>query len=352
MNIYEILAFSSFALSLIKKIRRNEALFFVFIFILIIVASFRGLSVATDTENYYNYFLYGPGYHGMASTEFIFEFWTNIFRKNFGYDAFMLFTYFIIILFVGLVIRNRSPLFFFSLFLYIACGFYTESFNTMRQALATAIMFYALNSLEKDDNIFKYIVWLIFAFFIHSASLICVLLLFLKNIRINWRVSSIIVIISFIVGFFMSSMLKDYYKIIGEVLGSIDGGLGRFDVYLNFDSGDEKRNLLSNLGVNIMFLFTLFFANDKIRQSYFFKAYFISIIIFNAVGSMYYLTRLSGYFSIAQIVVIPIVMKELKGKFNRFSYYTLVCAYCFSVLYLKTINPFILPYVMRTNIHL
>lgn len=312
MSIYEVILYVCLFAGLASKFRQSKASLYIISFLLFIIAAMRGLNVGVDTINYYNEYKYTTNldFSEKIESEYLFWYLTYLFRKYLNYDWYMIFNYLCIIAPVALIIRKYSPNYFFSLFLYIGCGFYMDSFNVMRQFLATSILFITFIFLEKDTKV-RYLFWpfLIMAYFIHNSSLIVAPLFFIRKIDLSKTIMGAVVLLSFFIGFFVNNYVSDLFQ-------SMVGLAGRFDTYLEY-TADEQRNFITNFGMNLVFLVSLWLATVKTKQTIFFKAFFVSMIVFNLVGNMYYMTRLTFYYSIAQIICIPLIVADMSRQYKK-----------------------------------
>ena len=341
MNIYEVLVYSILISFLLFSRKTTEKfLFNIFVVVLIIIAAFRGLYIGTDTQSYYYTFM-----HDEKSIDLLFDSWGMFCHKWLNYDWYMFLTYSYIIGMFTYLSKKKSPLALFSLFIFVSCEFYLASFNAFRQYISAATIFliiYILDSnLENKRKIIYATILVIANTFIHHSSLVVLLLFILLPFKINKSIQSISVIASFLIGFFFTSYLMPYFNVLAPFLGDLGS-------YLTRDIEDGSRNLISNLGLNVVFLFTLFLANSKTTNTLFFKSYFLSVIIFNVVGNFHWLTRLTDNFALSQLVVFPVVYDGCNKKMHKFIYLALIIIYCLSRFYLKGIsNPDVLPYNMR-----
>lgn len=328
------------------------------VFVMLVVAAIRGMDVGTDTINYYDEFIYqtSTDFSDKGEKEIVYSYINYFFRKFLNYDLYMFFMYGLILIPVAIVIKKKSTNLFLSLFLLIACGFYTNSFNVMRQFVSVSIMLLGLLLLEYDNKK-RYLFWLllIFAYFIHNSSLILFPLYFLRKASISKLWMSSIVIVSFIIGFFLNNLLGDFYHYLAE----LEVG-GRLNSYFEYESS-STRNFITNFGMNVVFLILLLFVSNNYKDSIFFKAFFISMIVFNFVGNMYYMTRLTFFYSITQIICIPIILSELLNRIKqqqprqRVNYFVLqsvvfvvlIFGYSLMRFYMKELTLF-LPYEVRS----
>lgn len=345
MSIYELILYVCLLVSFFKETRNNNILIILLLCFMVCVAAFRSINVGTDTYNYYLEYIYMTDLQSLSDKsagEYVFAFMTYIFRKYLSYDWYMLFWYICIIFSAGYVIMKSSVNKALSLFLFIACCFYTNSLNVMRQFVATCIMFMAMYEYSKEKfSRYKLIVMCIVCLFIHNASIILWPLFFMKKINISKKWQIALVGFSFVLGYFMSDYLQSIFV-------GLSIYVGRFEGYLLHES-EGGRNFISNFGVNVMFVSTLLLANARIIESVYFKAYFISMILFNIVGSMYYMTRITDFYAVAQIICIPMVIRGINNKSLKKGYMFLLLVYCLSRFYIKGLYSY-LPYEMRDTI--
>ena len=346
MSIYEYIIYFCLFISL-SPIRNNKAIFFSLTFLLIIVAAIRGLSVGTDTATYFDIFStinqpYSP-YSHYNNTEYIFVLWNKLFHNVLNYDLYLISVYTLIVSLFSYVIYKYSTSKILSLFLLIALGYYTGSFNVMRQYIAMAIMLYGmttLNDTTSNKPSYKFWILLLIAFFIHHSSLICTVLYFINKVSINKKIIIATVITTFIFGFFFSNHVSQYISQFTNLTNDYA------DYLLIYNEGE--RNLVANLGVNSIFLVTLFFSKQKTDSSIFMKSYFLYVCIFNLFGAMGFLGRVALYFAISQIIIIPCVLNEINKPSHKILYSIIIITYAICGFYMLTLRiDEILPYHIR-----
>ena len=347
MTIFELLLYICLLFSVFKKTRNSNILIVFLLCIMVGIAAFRSIDIGVDTIHYYEDYLFAVSMHSLSDKqagELLFAFMTYVFRNYLNYDWYMLFWYSCIIFSAGFVIIKSSKNKFLSLFLFIACCFYTNSLNVMRQFVSSFLMFIAMYEYTKENfNKYKIMLICVVCYFIHNSSLILWPLFFVKKMDMSKILQLSLVLGSFVLGFFLTR----YLYVIFEILSTY---AGRFGGYLLYE-GDGERNFISNLGVNIMFIATLFIASPNTIKTVYFKAYFISMVLFNIVGSMYYLTRITDLYAIAQIICLPTAIYEYKNRTGKYIYILLLISYALSRFYIKGLYPF-LPYDFRDNINL
>lgn len=349
MSIYEIVAYLCLFLTLVPKVKNSKSIFWMFSFILLVIASIRGLSVGTDTLDYYEDFrkATNTNFDAKQLSEPIYSYWTYYCRTlTNSYDLWIFVNYGIMIGTIAWAIMKNSTYLLLSLFLFVTCGFYLASFNTMREYIATGIIMLMIHVLQFDKWKWKFLLLLLIGILIHNSTIIALSLLLIRKFNLGKFRQIFFVLGSFVIGFFFLSTLSD------NLFVYLAPFMGRYESYLLYEGDDEARNFISNFGVNFMFLFSVLLVSENTMRSMWFKAYFLSMIVFNLVGGMFWLTRLTDHLAIAQIIAIPLVFSDVKKRSRMlFIYGFIVVAYSLSRFYLKSLsNPDILPYVVRPDI--
>lgn len=321
-------------LSISERTRNSNIIYFISVVVLVLIASIRDIDIGTDTVSYYNDFISNDD----LSVEIGYSIYRDILRVVGNYGLFLFCSYLIIVGGVAYVSSKLSSNKMFSLFLFVALGYYTYSFNIMRQFMAISMTCWALYNLERNKP-WHFFVWTIFAASFHLSSLIVLLVLPLRKLRFRKKIVVIFSVGTFIIGFFFPHIILRFFSQFGEVAG-------KYASYLFYVS-DESRNLVSNLGLNILFVMSVYFCKKEIVNSIYFKAYVIYIILFNIIGGMHWLTRLAEFFSIIQVILFPLIIDDIKYKLNKVLF--AVAIVCYSVIYFfsKAMIDSVLPYNIR-----
>lgn len=356
MTIYEVLAYLCLFLAIPNDFRNKRNIFWATAGVFVLIAAIRGLSVGTDTISYYYGFTESTttNFTEKGESEFLFSWWTYFCRTTINsYDFWMLANYGLMIGLIAWAIFRYSSNRQLSLYLFISCGFYLASFNIMREYIATAFIVLAIAVMSEH---WKYRLWaflliMLFAVFIHNSAVVALPLLLLYKHNVSKNLQALIILFSFILGFFYLSRLSDslfswFIPFVGD----------RYEGYLTYEGDSGGRGFIGNFGVNVMFLVSLFLAKRSTLEGLWFKTYFLGMIVFNLFGGMYYLTRLTDNLSIVQIIVIPLIANDLRREGKRkqlfyWGYCSLIVVYSVSRFYLKGLsNPDLLPYVVRMGI--
>lgn len=202
-----------------------------------------------------------------------------------------------------------------SITIFLLGGFFFQSLNILRQYMAIAIVFFSYRYLLKNKYPI-FIVSVVLAFFIHNASIVCLIMLLLKDREIlNFKTILIVALIIFIFG----TPLINLFKSIAQNT--------RFNVYIDslYDRGDmRKLTILSNLIIYI-FMYLQYIVKRKnntvIKEDIFYINMQGATLIFIMLSSKFYLFfRIAYYFMIYQIFSIPYFIKTIDTE-KLYQYY-------------------------------
>lgn len=202
-------------------------------------------------------------------------------------------------------------------------GYFPLSFNLMRQCIAIAFITFAYADLYKTDNIKKFFIMGICAFFIHKTALpACFLLL---AIHWAWKSKSTATRKFFFLAIGVGLLGTSVFFI--QILNIIALLGGRYAQYVAYagGSGHFKPTIISILiyGQVLLLIFTvcLYKANFlNNRTTYIYTLILLASLSFETLGRFAgFATRFDMYFCALQCFFIPILMQS-----NRFSLRTKV----------------------------
>ncbi len=278
--------------------------------VLIIIAACRGINVGYDTINYESYFSFKQQNPTSMVYEPLFEFfnWLVVYLKlPFNFLLLICSAFFIIALAVA--IYKYSPNVAFSWFLFVALGFFGNTFNAIRQYLAAAVFIFSLRYILKGKFI-SYLLCCLIAFYFHSSAIVLIPIYFIKYFKLNKWTIAITLVGTFLVGIFMEQITKllsmitnfSYYeryyvtKILWEPikLYYVLYSFGMICVFLLFYLLRKKLQNLNDKQTKTLDLFMiLFFFSVCIRMLGTFSHMFSLV------------NRFSVYFFISIIFIIP-----------------------------------------------
>lgn len=211
---------------------------------------------------------------------------------------------------------------------------YTHSFSIIRFWSGVSVLFYATTFLY-EKKWFYFAIFYIISYFLHGSMVVGILFIPLVLFKISRTVNIILLILSFIGGEFL------FNGIIGASLGDY-GILGeRLNYYakMSYTEGSMTKIPYLYLAIDILFLFLWTRYNNK--SSAVLHKY---ITIFNIGVSILFLfsfdntlnSRLCRPFLIYIILVVPLILKHLRGEKRRMS--TLAFTLAASALFIYTIT--------------
>lgn len=230
---------------------------------------------------------------------------------------FALFTSGISIIGYGYYINKYSEDVWLSFVVFITMGFYTSTFNIMRQAFAMVVVLFAIRYLISRD-LKKYLVCILIACIFHYSAMFAFLLYPFCRVKIN-----VIYFILLLAGCFL------FFNVLGRVL------LGFFLQHV-FDTLDFKS---STMGINmliflvVMTLMVISFADMDNEVD----SVFVHMLVFASLLQVLALqfsmvARVVLYYSTALIIMIPNLLKRVNLDYiGKFCMYSL--AVCFLLAY-------------------
>ncbi len=304
------------------------------IFALIFFSAVR--SVGSDWLMYKNIYLtqlyplrFDEGY------KYIMKIFYLVFKNN--YFWFTMFNSSIIVGLIYSTIKKQSKNIYLSLFFFIVLGFYTKSYNIMKQMFAVAITFYASKYLV-SRNVVKYICCIGFASLFHKTALIMIPFYWLSNIKLNRKIIfiSILSTVLAFVGFdyifkFVTSI--EQYNVYNSYAIGIDAGIGTLLNVLLFFS------LIIVLAVNYKKMIQFDIKNKFYLNICLFS---VPIMILALKNTLFY--RISLYqliYIIFPLVNIGSIFENRSKKiFNTIFYTVLVVFYFLSIYKFGNVFPY------------
>lgn len=319
-SVFEIisLVFFFFAIKYRKDNKKKSIFYFIFSLLpFALLYILRSRNVGTDYGLYSNAYIsnyknkltnFEKNWLGVGF-KFICSFFGIIFKSNYRIP-FAIINIFTLFLFQYSIFKeSKKPIFTLAL-LYTFC-FHLQIFNQFRQFLSIAICFWSLKYLKKDNNI-KYIISILVAATFHSSALILLIMPLFKKIKIDKKVLILYLMIGlfFTFGFGIIEWLinKTHYSV---YIGS------KYDI----KTVSTKINFVIR---SIMMLVCLIkyksiMNNNEDDRNYNYLYHMIilcSLFQILAIHS-YILARLTTYFYMAYIYLIPIVFEEYIADFSK-----------------------------------
>lgn len=217
-------------------------------------------------------------------------------------------------------IYTMSSSIYLSLYLFLCSCLYYQMFNQFRQMLAISITLYALSYLlERKRGMFSFYVFL--ATMIHQSAVVFYILLVVRDIKFSYKLFGVYAIIS-ILGFFyfdnLMMLIKDESN-----YGAVYVGSTLYDVAY---SG----SVIVNTFVRIfILLLCMLVYNDTVNRAkytvYLYNVAWICTVIQIFTLQSYLFGRVTTYFFVPYIILLPEVLKTYEIKLGKYG----ICARIF-----------------------
>lgn len=227
-------------------------------------------------------------------------------------------------LFLYLGIKNLSTKYSISYLVYLGLPiFFFSGLSLVRFTLTLSIVFWAYGFLL-EKKILKFILVIILSFFIHKSSLIALLLIPLFYFPLNRIVNFSIFIVSLFISStkVISSLLNNSYLMAFEIA----------DDFKNYAEGGEDFGgfhklpiLLSLINALNLIFYNKLTNNGSVEENIKKSKIYITLYNFGCCIMLFFAdnatlsNRLSIYFQIAILLIIPLYLQTQNGKFNQMS---------------------------------
>lgn len=201
---------------------------------------------------------------------------------------------------VNFIYRFKFPT--FIILIYIASIFYVQQANLVRQMIAVAIFLYAFKYIE-SKSFFPYLLCVLIAVTIHLSAFLLIFVYFIpRSIPKNWVLWLVWILSVYISykGLDIPAMKLGYYS------------LEKFDRAVE-ESGP-------NLFFNVILAVILAINPPKVifgKYIRVFNMFFIGVILLNITSITFYFYRLSFYFTIFSIIIIPLIPLYLANQIRN-----------------------------------
>lgn len=240
-------------------------------------------------------------------------------------------------------IKRNSDNLFLSVFTLLFCGFFIESLNIIRQYIAIAIFFYAIQYI-KSKKLIKYALCIAIASCFHYSAILLIVAYFILNINIGklWFI---------ILGF---AYLLPFILPIPTIFGLIPG----YDVY--FSLGSNTDNGSAELGIGFLSKLLigfscLFFYNQIVNSSkdakIYLNGFFLYLFLLSFFRDFMVMVRLGYYFNVFLVLLIPEFFKVFDRN-ARIVLYVLFLLYGFALLSISLLDEQakLVPYNYQINV--
>lgn len=296
------------------------------LFVTIFVSGFR-YNVGYDYGMYRNYFL---GLDNREGIEPFFRFLVYIFQEFFSEPQILFFIYsFFTITILWYAIRKITIYIRTSFLIYLLIpGLYINTFSIIRQGLSESIMFLAIYYYINNKNYHFIFLSLVAGLFHYAAFFVAFILVVLKYFLI--RSYNNLIYFSFIIISLVLYQLNFAQLVIGFLVE-------RYSQYLTLD---DKVPLIKLIVSNLFVLFIVYMRDRIIRNKQdlvMLNLFVFGSLVVNLFADFLPIARLSYYFIISQIIIVPNLIYSFKNNYIKFAMLILFLCYFFLML----INAFV-----------
>jgi hypothetical protein len=243
--------------------------------------------------------------------------------------VFAIFSFVTILIFLKAMLR-QSVSFFDAFFLFMMFGLYFQTFNTVRYYLALAIAFYSMRYVLERDWI-KFVFVIIIAALFHKSVLIVIPIYFIASLHWKkWLVAAGFVI-SALCYLFRASLLNIALILYPSYKDTI---------YL--EGGTSLTSVIRICAVLVLYgWFVLWYnkSDDIGRELRFYgQLNMVSFVVATFFSFLPVVTRLVYYFSISQILMIPLIISRIEDDRlkRRLRIFIGILAILYFILFLLT----------------
>lgn len=273
-------------------------------------------NVGTDYMSYVALLKYN------ANVDFGFSLISYVTKMIGNYQVLFFIYNFLTILFVFAGMKNckkeARPLVYF-IYLFLV---YTSGFNSIRQSLAIAIVFYAYKYIV-NKNVKKWLFFSILASIFHNTAVICIPFYFIFTTKKNY-LKFVYLVLTFIAS-------SNYIEIINFLTSKISF-FSHFSIYANkYTEAANNKMFFVDIMVLIYIIFNKKKLNefDKCSNMYFYM--FLIYIALEFTGFFNpFIKRIGNYFIFSKILLLGSIPYSMKSMDNKYLSYVLIML--FSIL--------------------
>lgn len=305
--------------------------------VLFLIGALRNITFLYDTVGYVGKYIELPyktlgelwynSYHYVGKDPFFYFLAKLISMLGIGYQGWIAILIGIFCIAMFYIIYKYSDEAFLSIMVFVSLGYYTFGLTGLRQALAFSFILFSYQYL-RERKLFPFLVLVFFAMIFHSSSLIFAIAYPIANMKINWKqvsgVSAAIFISYFFSGFLRRTVAT----------------LGWTDIMKGYA---DRRIALSIAGFAIQLaivLFCLYYKKNVLEKDkkdiVLYNLLFLGLAFQGFSIVIAEMFRISMYFSIFSIVLIPkAIMSEKDGKTKQMVYFLVLSALILYLFYQK-----------------
>ncbi len=274
-------------------------------FLILFAVSACRLNVGNDYAKYVE-FMHLVDCDAYVPTEVGFNTLVKIIYGISGFENFLLvfafFAFFTVLLFIAAIYKQADS-FGFSFFLFMAFGYYFQSFNTVRYYLALAVAVYAIPYVLKKEW-GKFVLLILLGATFHKSLLVVLPLYILATI--NWKKWQLALAAIFCSTFFF---LQDFYlKVVVFLYPTYED-----TEYL--EGGTSYINILRCVAVLVLALLCYRkVIKDNLRNRFYFYCNLGALVMYVCCSFLPIISRIGYYLTITHIFFLPTLISNIENE--------------------------------------
>lgn len=229
-----------------------------------------------------------------------------------------------------------------ALFVFLLSYQYFQSFNLVRQYLAIVIFFCFAIPFIRSGNLLKYVMLVFLASSFHASAIVLLPLYFIRVSRLSF--------IFYISLFVLCILFYVLFPYINLFVFSLIGG---YQEYSDYKEGSANYSV----ALTLLLIVPVFFNLKAFLRNDFDNRYLLAMVAISAVLMLLshhnaIVHRISLYFNIFLVLLVPKILKALRGREQKLLYYSwclfISGAHCF--LYLSRNSAGVFPYSFDLSI--
>lgn len=291
-----------------NKINRQQmlnALCLLSVFLLLFAVSACRLNVGNDYAKYVE-FMHLIVCNAFVPTEVGFNWIVRALYSISGFENYLLvfaFFAFFTLLFFLLAIYKQADSFSFSFFLFMAFGYYFQSFNTVRYYLALAIALVAIPYVLQRQW-FKFLLLVLLGATLHKSLLVVIPLYFLAAWA--WKKWQLVLAALFCTSFFF---LQDFYLKVLVIL---------YPTYEDTEYLEGGTSLITILRCGAILVLSLLcykrVVKDNKRNRFYFYCNLGALVLYVCCSFLPVISRIGYYLTITHIFFLPALLGGIENK--------------------------------------
>ena len=300
--------------------KNNNLLLWTNILLLSLVAGLRDVNIGTDTRTYYDIFT-SIANGNSSYIEIGWQVINKISSLIGGFNLMLWIVSMLTLIPVGIISQKYSPNPCLSLFIYYCIYAYFNSFNIMRQILATSLVFLAYMAYY-ENRIKATVIYILVGMTMHLSAILGFAVFFMKYFKLTTLRVLLYSLVTLIIGLIIND---SFLSII----------LGPYASYLTSSEHGYRDNVISSfiLAFIVNFIFFIIFITSKreIKESLWYKLYFVGLLMMNSTFQLVLGTRAIMFFTLLQFIVYPIYFRNNIIK-NKMFVFWIIMLYITAIL--------------------